>query len=103
VFFGLQLRRGRRGRFFGAPWGLLPAISGHENYFLWGPRGHDGSVMLILGGSRDDLRRDFRSVEPVGRLDNPLGLPEESGQTLWLCRDRFEPLPKAWPSLRRYG
>jgi len=32
-----------------------------------------------------------------------LGLPEESGQTLWLCRDRFEPLPAAWPSLRRYG
>ena len=34
---------------------------------------------------------------------SPLGLPEESGQTLWLCRDRFEPLPAAWPSLRRYG
>jgi hypothetical protein len=59
--------------------------------------------MLILGGSRDDLLKDFRSVEPAGRLDNPLGLPEESGQTLWLCRDRFEPLPKAWPSLQRYG
>jgi len=22
--------------FFGAPYGLPPAISGHENYFLWG-------------------------------------------------------------------
>jgi 4-amino-4-deoxy-L-arabinose transferase-like glycosyltransferase len=103
VFFGRNYGEAAAVDFFGPPWGLPPAISGHENYFLWGPRGHDGSVMLILGGSRDDLLKDFRSVEPVGRLDNPLGLPEESGQTLWLCRDRFEPLPAAWPSLRRYG
>ncbi|MGC9958444.1 glycosyltransferase family 39 protein [Roseiarcus sp.] len=103
VFFGRNYGEAAAVDFFGAPYGLPPAISGHENYFLWGPRGHDGSVMLILGGSRDDLLKDFRSVEPVGRLDNPLGLPEESGQTLWLCRDRFEPLPAAWPSLRRYG
>jgi 4-amino-4-deoxy-L-arabinose transferase-like glycosyltransferase len=103
VFFGRNYGEAAAVDFFGAPWGLPPAISGHESYFLWGPRGHDGSVMLILGGSRDDLLKDFRSVEPVGRLYNPLGLPEESGQTLWLCRDRLEPLPKAWPSLRRYG
>jgi hypothetical protein len=103
VFFGRNYGEAAAVDFFGAPYGLPPAISGHENYFLWGPRGHDGSVMLILGGSRDDLLKDFRSVEPVGRLDNPLGLPEESGQTLWLCRDGFEPLPAAWPSLRRYG
>jgi len=103
VFFGRNYGEAAAVDFFGPPWGLPPAISGHENYSLWGPRGHDGSVMLILGGSRDDLLKDFRSVEPVGRLDNPLGLPEESGQTLWLCRDRFEPLPKAWPSLRRLG
>ena len=103
VFFGRNYGEAAAVDFFGAPYGLPPAISGHENYFLWGPRGHDGSVMLILGGSRDDLVKDFRSVEPVGRLDNPLGLPEESGQTLRLCRDRFEPLPAAWPSLQRLG
>ena len=48
--------------------------------------------MLILGGTRGGLSTRFRSVEPVGRLDNPLGMPEESGQTLWLCRDSLEPL-----------
>jgi hypothetical protein len=103
VYFGRNYGEAAAVDFFGQPWGLAPAISGHENYFLWGPRGHDGSVMLILGGSRDDLLKDFRSVEPVGRWENPLGLPEESGQTLWLCRDRLEPLPNAWPSLRRWS
>ena len=59
-------------------------------------------MILILGRSRDDLLKRFRSVEPVGRLDNLLGMPDESGLTLWLCRDSVEPLQEAWPRLRQY-
>jgi hypothetical protein len=102
VFFGRNYGKAAAVDFFGAPWGLPPAISAHENYFLWGPLGHDGSAMLILVRSRDDLLRRFRSVEPVGRLDNPVGIPDESGLTLWLCRDGVEPLQEAWPRLRHY-
>jgi hypothetical protein len=60
-------------------------------------------VVLLLGGAREKLMKTFRSVEPVGRLDNPLGMPEESGQTLWLCRDSVEELQQLWPRLRHYG
>jgi hypothetical protein len=88
---------------FGAKWGVPPAISGHENYFLWGPQGADGSVVLILGGARERLLKMFRSVEAVGRVDNPYGMPEESGQTLWLCRDMLEPIDEVWPRLRHFG
>ena len=45
----------------------------------------------------------FRTVEPVGRFDHPLAMPEESGQTLWLCRDALEPPQQAWPRLRHFG
>jgi hypothetical protein len=38
----------------------------------------------------------------VGFVDNPWGMPEESGQTLWLGRDSVEPLQEAWPRLRHY-
>ena len=58
---------------------------------------------MALAGARDELLKRFRSVEPVGRLDNPLGMPEELGQTLWLCRDSFEDLQQIWPRLRRDG
>ena len=34
------------------PLGLRPAVSGHNNYFLWGPQGHDGSVVIRLGRAR---------------------------------------------------
>jgi len=103
VFFAWNYGDAAAVDFFGAPWGLPPSISGHENYFLWGPRGADGSVVLVLGGTRKGLLKMFRIVEPVGHVDNPLGMPEESGQTLWLCRDMIEPFEEVWPRLRHFG
>ena len=103
VFFGWNYGDAAAVDVFGGPWSLPPAISGHESYFLWGPRGADGSVVLILGGTRERLLTMFRSVAPVGRVDNPLGMPEELGQTLWLCRDIREPIETLWPRLRHYG
>ncbi len=103
VFFAWNYGDAAAIDFFGAPWGLPPAISAHENYFIWGPRGADGSVVLVLGGTREGLLEVFRTVEPVGRFDDPLAMPEESGQTLWLCRDILEPIDKVWPRLRHFG
>jgi hypothetical protein len=88
---------------FGGPWSLPPPISGHESYYLWGPRGADGSVVLVFGGRREWLLPIFRSVEPVGHVDNSLGMPEESNQPVWLCRDVRQPLDTLWPKLRHFG
>jgi hypothetical protein len=101
VFYGRNYGEAAAVDFFGARW-AVPAISAHESYFLWGPRGHNGSVMLTLRESRDELLKNFRSVERAGFVDNPLGMPEESGQTLWLCRDSVAPLQEAWPRLHHY-
>jgi hypothetical protein len=103
VFFAWNYGDAAAVDFFGAPWGLPPAISTHENYFLWGRRGADGSAILVLGGTRERLLKMFRLVDRVGQFDNPLAMPEESGQTLWLCRDMLEPLEELWPRLRHFG
>ena len=103
VFFAWNYGDAAAVDYFGARWGLPPAISTHENYYLWGPGGADGSVVLVLGGTREGLLKMSRTVEPVGRFDNPLAMPDESGQTLWLCRDALEPPQQAWPRLRHFG
>lgn len=86
----------------GTPWHLPPAISGNNQYFLWGPRGHDGSVVIRLGGTREQLLRAYASVESVGVFDNPWAMPDETGETLWICRGRKVPLDVVWPAFRRY-
>ena len=88
---------------FGSPWQLPPAISGHNSYFLWGPDGHDGSVVLLLSkASRDELLEVFGAAEPVGYLDNAYAMPYETNVTLWLCRDRKRPYADDWGKLKHY-
>ena len=55
VFFGRNYGEAAAIDVFGPPLGLPPAVSGHNNYFLWGPQGHDGSVVITLGGKRAEL------------------------------------------------
>ncbi len=60
--------------FFGAKFGLPPAISGHQNYFLWGPRDWTSEVVLVLDTNDEDEREQFASVEGFGtNREQPLG------------------------------
>src|SRR5262249_25815463 len=36
---------------FGPRLGLPPAISGHQSYFLWGPREYTGESMIVMAGN----------------------------------------------------
>jgi len=38
--------------FLGRSHGLPPALSGHQTYFLWGPRGYSGNCMIVLDDSK---------------------------------------------------
>jgi 4-amino-4-deoxy-L-arabinose transferase-like glycosyltransferase len=87
----------------GAPWHLPSAISGHNNYFLWGPRGHVGSVVIRFGGNRQVLLSAYASVEPAGMFDNPWAMPYERGQTLWLCRGRKVSFEQDWARFRKFN
>ncbi|MGH9858707.1 MAG: glycosyltransferase family 39 protein, partial [Candidatus Acidiferrales bacterium] len=49
--------------FFGAKYGLPKAISGHNNYFLWGPPDHEVEIVITVGESREDVLETFEDVE----------------------------------------
>jgi hypothetical protein len=102
VFFANNFGEAAAVDIFAKPWGLPPSISAHNNYYLWGPRGHTGSVVIHLGGSREELLKVYASVEAIGKTDNPWALPLETGRTIWICRGRFEKLDADWPNLKHY-
>jgi len=103
VFFGRNYGEAAAIDVLGRPWQLPPAISGHNNYFLWGPRGHDGRVVLVFGRDRAALLRDFDAVEAVGWVDHPYAIPDEQRLTLWLCRQLKAPVAEAWPRVRTFN
>lgn len=87
---------------FGRRLGLPPAVSGHNQYYLWGPRGHDGSVIIIVGGSPEHYAQLFRRFDVAGRIDTPYAMPFETGQPIYVLRDMKPPLQQYWPQVKSY-
>ena len=46
---------------FGPKYGLPKAISGHQTYFLWGPRDYTGESVIVMQGRQADLETRFAS------------------------------------------
>jgi hypothetical protein len=88
--------------FLGRRYGLPSALSGHQTYFLWGPRGYSGQCMIILGESKQELEGYFDSVQFVGiSQDNPYALETEIGVDI--CRGaKFGTLAQLWPELKKW-
>ena len=101
VFLGLNYGEAAAIDIFGRPLGLPPAISGHNNYHLWGPQGHDGSVLIVLGPYCGGLLPAYGRVEIVGEINNPYAMPYETGP-IYVLRDPKAPFSFIWPRLRHY-
>ncbi len=86
---------------FGPALGLPPALSGHLSYFLWGPRGYTGDVMIVLDDRREVLLKLFRSVELAGHVDHPYSMPYQHFD-VFVCRGPRFVMATEWPQLKKY-
>jgi len=88
--------------FFGPRNGLPPALSGHQTWFLWGPRGYSGNCMIVLDDRREVLEGLWEHVEYVGAsADNPYALEKQID--VYICKDaKFGTLAQLWPELKRW-
>ena len=126
VFFARNYAEAAAIDVFGGAWSLPAAISANNNYFLWGPRDHDGKAVLLLSTApspelreayaalgaearigeveevRQDLLKIYGSAEPVATIDPDHAYPFERHLTLWLCRDRRTSLVADWDTLKIY-
>lgn len=80
---------------------LPRAISGHNNYWLWGPGDADGRVLLILGGTRED-HDECTTVEEVARVRCTYCMPFENDLPVFVCRDLKVPIPQIWQVVKHY-
>jgi hypothetical protein len=82
--------------------GLPTAISGHNNYWLWGPHGTTGEIMIVINGATpEEMREFYSSVEVAGRMDNPLSMPYER-RNIYLVRGRRKNVVEDWLSFKHY-
>ncbi|HJT88460.1 MAG TPA: hypothetical protein VJ732_11400, partial [Bryobacteraceae bacterium] len=87
---------------FGPRFGLPSAISGHQSYFLWGPRGYTGESMIVLDDRQERLEQLFASVRKVAHVAHPYSMPYEHFDVFY-CQGLKEPLANLWPQLKRWN
>lgn len=85
--------------FFGPRYGLPKAISGHQNYFFWGPRGYTGEIVILVGQPEAEARKEFDSVEVAATLDIPYAYSYETRPIL-LCRGLHWNLQTVWANVK---
>lgn len=85
--------------FYGPRYGLPHAISGHQNYFLWGPGNATGASVILVG---DEPQPEmWESLREFDRTFHPYAMPEEN-MTLFHGRGLKLPLAEAWPRVKTW-
>lgn len=85
--------------FFGPRYGLPKAISGHQNYYYWGPREYTGESIILLEVSLKDAQRWCQSVDQ-GPVNAPYWGMSWEDYTILTCHRLKKPLPEAWPRFK---
>jgi hypothetical protein len=88
--------------FFGKAYGLPKAISGHNNYWLWGTRGQSGQVLIIIGGRQEDHLQVYEEVTLFAIHSHPYAMPAENDRPIFICRRPKLSLKKIWPRVKSY-
>ncbi len=89
--------------FFGPALGLPKAISAHNSYFLWGPRGCTGEIVIVIDDDRETLEELFESVELGAVYRCHDCMPYEAEKSLWVCRGLRMPIEELWPRIRSFN
>ena len=85
--------------FYGRKYGLPPAISGHQNYFLWGTHGFTGESVILI--EHDPSPEMWQSVRLVDRCFHPYGMPEEN-IPIYHGIGLKKPLAEVWPRVKHW-
>ena len=82
--------------------GLPPALSRHNNYYLWGPHGYSfDSMILIERSTPEHLRQYFQTVDIVGRIGTPYSMPTERKNIYLVSGRKFE-VAAVWAEAKHF-
>ncbi len=89
--------------FYGPGYGLPHAISGHNNYFLWGPGPGPIDVVITVGETPEDVEQSFRRVLRGRRPDPDRARPAASARGAVAEHQEVHLAKAALPLLARLG
>ena len=86
--------------YYGPALGLPKALSGHNSYYYWGPRGYSGACVIIYGEQSSTFITYFGDVRQAGTVMSPHAMPNERNIPVYVCRKPIAPLAELWPRFK---
>jgi hypothetical protein len=86
----------------GRKYGLPKAISGHNNYWYWGPGDQPIEAVVTVGISAEEAQDAFEQVELGGTVTHEYAMPYENNLPVYICRKPKIPFKEFWPRTRHY-
>lgn len=90
--------------FFGKKYGLPPARSFHNNYWLWGPGDTSWDVVIVIGVHKAWLEGLFGEVIEAGRTSceysDHMGLKDAP---VYVCRKPNRPIAEVWAEVKQFN
>jgi hypothetical protein len=88
--------------FFGGKYALPPAISGHNQYYLWGTHRYTGDVLIDVNGDCGGASHFFRHSVRAATFHAPYVMDYEDNIPIMVCRGIKAPLSTIWFSQKDY-
>jgi hypothetical protein len=100
VVFGQNYGEAGAIDFFRGKYSLPPAISSHNNYWIWGYGDTTRQVVIVIGSNVKDNQQWFDSVKQVGEIKSNYAMPYETNIIITICRGPKYPYSFFWNELR---
>ncbi len=88
---------------YGARYGLPPALSGHNQYYLWGLRGQHPVNLLVVQNNPDRLKPYCQNTVILGETYSPDAMAYENGKTIAWCQGLKVDWDTLWPELKNFS
>jgi hypothetical protein len=88
--------------FYGRDYGLPEPISGHNNYWMWGPGDWSGEVLIAVNVPQESLAQFYLSVDQVASTSCHFCVDYENNAPILVARGSKVPLVDLWPQVKHY-
>jgi hypothetical protein len=89
--------------FLGQDYGLPPVISGHNNFYIWGPGPCDGKLIITVGLSMSDDLKSFNNVSQAGIITCTYCMNNENNLPVYVCSSPKVSTQAAWAATKHFN
>lgn len=88
---------------YGGAYGLPPALSGHNQYYFWGPRGQDPVNLLVVQNHFERLVPYCRHATILATTFSPDAMAYENDKVIAYCQGLKMNVKTLWPELKNFS